>query len=74
MTLAQVPIVLFYRNGSTLCRVLVDDKDVVRHRFHDLEWRDINFPWKEKVILADICMALRGSDEVTDTTARFNIV
>ncbi len=74
VTLAQIPIVLFYRNGSTLCRAYVDDQYAQHNAFDGLKWKNIDFPRKEQMILLDLCTALHGSDEVTDTTARFNVV
>ncbi len=74
MTLAQIPIVLFYRDGRHLCRVFAGERQTIHHRFSDLRWRHIDFRQKEQVIRADFATALQGSDEVTDTTARFNVV
>ena len=65
---------LFYRNGRNLCRAYVDDQTSSHHLFHGLKWKNIDFQMKEQVIRQDFCTALHESYEVTNTTARLNVV
>ncbi len=73
MTLRQIPIVLFYRDGKRLCRVYADHRLTGLQVFRNVQWIDVDFAMKEQVIREDFCSALHER-LASDCDIRMNVV
>ena len=73
MTLRQLPIVLFFRQGRYLCRAYADHQFSGLQVFCNVRWEHVDFAMKEQVIREDFCSALHER-LASDCDARMNVV